>query len=184
MIQFVLVILVFILFFLYDVNQTTWHRKALLPFFLLGCILLGATTLLVMIQVSRGADLHLIYLLPAIVCLLFLTYVLFFALPFKDTYIKESGNIVYRQGAYALCRHPGFWLLSGFYLFAALAIRTHVMSELFILTTLLNLAYVLFQDRYTFMKQFKDYASYKEEVPFLLPTLKSMKTCVRTWRKN
>lgn len=49
--------------------------------------------------------------------------------------------------------------------------------------SLLNLFYVVLQDRYTFPRIFSDYESYQQKVPFLLPNRESLKRCVSTLRK-
>lgn len=96
-------------------------------------------------------------------------YLLFFALP-KDSYTDpERRRTVCDRGAYALCRHPGFWSLAGMYLFLYLALPSRPMLTLAALITICNLIYIVFQDVYIFEKTFSDYAAYKKRVPFLLP---------------
>ncbi len=47
---------------------------------------------------------------------------------------------------------------------------------------LFDIAYVVFQDRWSFPKQFPEYDDYRQSTPFLLPNVRSIRQCVRTWR--
>ena len=48
---------------------------------------------------------------------------------------------------------------------------------------LLNFLYVVLQDGVTFPRVFIDYNIYKQRVPFLIPTVKSIQICIQTWKK-
>jgi protein-S-isoprenylcysteine O-methyltransferase Ste14 len=110
-----------------------------------------------------------------------LIYTLFFALPFKNTYIETKGsNKVNKSGVYALCRHPGVLWFVGFYTFLGLALKIQLLLTAAVVFSLLNILYVIFQDRWTFMKVFEDYDKYKKDTPFLFPNLKSIKRCIQT----
>jgi protein-S-isoprenylcysteine O-methyltransferase Ste14 len=106
---------------------------------------------------------------------------LFFALPFKNTYIdKEELPRICQSGVYALCRHPGVLWFMGFYIFLGLALMIPLLLTAAVVFNILNILYVLFQDRWTFMKSFENYDKYKENTPFLLPNSKSIKNCLKT----
>jgi protein-S-isoprenylcysteine O-methyltransferase Ste14 len=109
-----------------------------------------------------------------------LIYTLFFALPFQDTYIKEKSHTVCKNGVYALCRHPGVLWFTLFYAFLGLAVMIPTLFVAGSLFSILNILYVLFQDRWTFMKSFENYEGYKVDTPFLVPNKKSIKHCLRT----
>jgi hypothetical protein len=47
---------------------------------------------------------------------------------------------------------------------------------------LLNFLYVVLQDGVTFPRVFTDYNIYKQRVPFLIPTVKSIQMCIQTWK--
>ena len=51
------------------------------------------------------------------------------------------------------------------------------------LFSLLNLAYAWFQDRITFPRTFCDYETYRERVPFLIPTGNSIRLARQTWNR-
>ena len=124
-----------------------------------------------------------IFTLLAFLFLVLLVYTLFFALPFHDTYIHgTTAPSLCRSGVYALCRHPGVLWLSGFYLCLYAALGTRMLLAAFVVFTLFDIAYVVFQDRWSFPKQFPEYDDYRQSTPFLLPNVRSIRQCVRTWR--
>ena len=49
---------------------------------------------------------------------------------------------------------------------------------------MLDVAYALFQDRWTFVRLFPDYREYRQETPFLLPTAASWRRCFHTLKKG
>ena len=102
-------------------------------------------------------------------------YVLFFALPFDDTYIKNATLTLVDHGAYALCRHPGFWVFTLFYLFLCLFLSNPVLLVGLFLYTGCNFFYICLQDHYIFPLYIRDYKEYKKNVPFLLPTRQSIR---------
>ena len=104
------------------------------------------------------------------------------ALPFSDTYIEENIHKVCRTGCYALCRHPGFWVLAGAMVSLALSVMTWHMWIVAIMVNVGNFIYICYQDKVSFPCQFDDYDEYKKEVPFLIFTSQSIKKCISTWR--
>jgi protein-S-isoprenylcysteine O-methyltransferase Ste14 len=110
-----------------------------------------------------------------------LIYTLFFALPFKNTYIETEGSPkVCQSGVYALCRHPGVLWFIGFYAFFGITLQLPLLLIAAVIFSLLNVFYVIFQDNWTFMKIFVNYAEYKKVTPFLIPNNKSIKRCLQT----
>ena len=118
-------------------------------------------------------------MIPGAVSFGLTVYSLFFALPFTETYVHIPGKtVVCDRGMYALCRHPGvLWFCFG-YLFLALAWGTGLIWGMAIVYSLLNVGYVILQDRWTFPRTFDDYEGYRKRVPFLIPTAGSLK---RAW---
>ena len=111
-----------------------------------------------------------------------LIYTLFFALKFDDAYKNtENKQPCVKTGVYALCRHPGVHMMILMYLCLYLAFQNETMLFMLIGFNLLNIGYVILQDIIIFPKQFVDYDKYKKIVPFLVPTIKSIRSCIRTF---
>ena len=89
-----------------------------------------------------------------------------------------------KSGVYALCRHPGVLWLAGFYLFLWLALGGVVPLAAFVVFGLLDVIYVVIQDRIIFPALFDDYGEYQEQVPFLRPDKMSLLECRRTWKRG
>ena len=107
---------------------------------------------------------------------------LFFALKFDDAYKNtENKQPCVKTGVYALCRHPGVHMMILMYLCLYLAFQNETMLFMLIGFNLLNIGYVILQDIIIFPKQFVDYDEYKKIVPFLVPTIKSIRSCIRTF---
>lgn len=174
--------LAFLLFMIYDVNSITAKCRLLQSGFFLGCILLIAATsgLLASVwaETAWGAARTTIFIALAILFLLLLIYTLFFAIPFKGTYIKpDLEPETCTTGFYALCRHPGVLCFMGFYFSLWLAFSGALLLLATILFSLLNLCYIILQDRWVFMRTFADYGDYKKLTPFLIPNYQSIKRC-------
>lgn len=105
---------------------------------------------------------------------------LFGALPVKDTY---TGGVPAQKlvdsGLYAMCRHPGalFFPLMSICLALALGRSSLLVNSL--LASSLNLLYVIFQDQVVFPSTIPGYSSYRQRVPFLLPTAQSIARALR-----
>lgn len=181
MLHYILIIIAFSLFFLYDFNQIKLHKSWLQPTFFIGCSILALSVIHVILQ-EWNKDVNYLYLLFSMLFFCGLIYVLFFALPFYETYVEESSSKVCRIGIYALCRHPGFWMMLGFFLCLSLTFPTKHMLLVSFLCNLCNFLYILFQDKITFPCEFIDYHEYQKEVPFLMFTKQSIMTCRKTWR--
>lgn len=179
-------VLGFIFYFIYDVNSVCWKNKWLQKFFLCGTCLISLSTISIFLEQAKflqfGTD-TIIWGIAAAVFFLLLIYTLFFAIPFKETYMTEqSERKAYTEGIYALCRHPGVLWFAGFY--ASLACITGGnMWVLTIVLTGLNFLYILFQDIWTFPRIFSNYEEYQKSTPFLLPDRKSIRYCIKTLRR-
>lgn len=185
--EFVLGLVGFALFFLYD-----WHSvKPAVPvcgsFFALGCVCVAVGTGW---SLWRAVDnlwppgaVRAALLVMCAVGLAGMVYTLFFALPFSETYVEQSvGRAAYMGGMYALCRHPGVLWFAVAYLCLAGAMGTACGWLFCALMVALNLGYVVFQDRWTFPRTFCNYAEYCRSTPFLWPTGSSVRRCIRTLR--
>jgi protein-S-isoprenylcysteine O-methyltransferase Ste14 len=185
MIYIILGVFAFLLFIIYDINSVLMKIKLLQACFFIGFLLLMVATIGIVIEAWDIILFHTLRMVGfgtfAGVFLYLLIYTLFFALPFKDTYIENEGlPKVCNNGVYALCRHPGVLWFTGFYLFIALALNIPLLLTAAIIFSSLNILYVIFQDQWTFMKVFDDYEQYQIETPFLIPNRKSIKRCFET----
>ena len=164
----------FILYFLYDLNQITIKSKLLKPTFTVGSLCLTIAWFSVFFSkkvIIFNYFLQIIFLLLAIISLILLVYTLFFAIPFKETYVEEEFNKVVKTGIYGFSRHPGVIFFFGFTIFASLAAGNLQLLQDSLIYNVFNLMYVIYQDIYIFPKCFIDYNQYKKEVHFLLPRI-------------
>lgn len=185
MVYFFLGITAFLFFIIYDVNMIILKLKLFNSFFFLGFLFLMIATGGIIFESQyfiKGDVLRMIIFgIPTIIFFILLMYTLFFALPFRKTYIKaDESKDVCQKGVYALCRHPGVLWFNGFYLFLWLTFGSSFLFWAGLTFSFSNLIYVIFQDRWTFMKKFKDYQEYKEKTPFIIPNCMSIKHCLKT----
>lgn len=179
--------LAFALFILYDVNSLIWQNRWCSKCFFAGCLLLsGATVMMVAAAAPTANWTHRAAVAALLACgvfLVLLVYTLFFALPFESTYQSTSAAdkpIVCQSGVYALCRHPGVLWFAGFYFCLYLAFGDRTLLLAAVLFSMLNVLYVIFQDRWTFVHVFDQYPAYQASTPFLLPTAQSIRRCFAT----
>ena len=93
----------FLLYFLYDINSIKWKNSVLQKFFAIGSICVAGSTAWVLVESLSRKIVH-----PAVCVILgagsliflgLLIYTLFFALPFDETYVKESKErMAYTEG--------------------------------------------------------------------------------------
>ena len=188
----------FVLYFLYDVNSVLWKNKILNTFFFAGTGILLIAAVGVFTEAAAGgfaaaADFPGYVRITAAVFLavflILLVYTLFFAVPFQKTYMTNTGigngqnkRRVCKMGMYALCRHPGVLWFTGIFMCLWIEFpggQTGIFSAE---VCIMNVAYVVFQDKWTFTKVFCDYDTYKKEVPFLIPTVSSTMNCLKTMK--
>lgn len=174
----------------YDV-WTVCRAGARLPQALFGAGILCDAAVTVWMLWSSQSALDRLGLRPvlfwglAVLFLAVLVYTLFFALPFRSTYVDPTQRRpVCRSGMYALCRHPGIIWFS--LLYAALYLAVPIPATLWGGAVLCggNLLYIVVQDLWTFPHTFFDYDAYRKEVPFLIPTSKSLRRALQTWPKR
>lgn len=173
-------ILGFIACCIFDINKIRWHRKFLNYFFTIGSLLIAVSTLWAVsrtefsILIDNFKFYHIGYLLGLLLSCTALIYVLFFALPFDHTYIENRPLALVDHGAYALCRHPGFWPFGLFYICLGLFLSNTSLIIGSILYTGCNFIYICIQDYYIFPLYIQGYDEYKKSVPLLLPTRNSI----------
>lgn len=174
-------VLGFLCYFLYDVNSVGRIAGWMNRLFMIGTILIVAATSVLFWKrrsVLFQTPMDLLWMAGGVFFLYLLIYTLFFALPFDETYVKESRyRKAYTEGVYALCRHPGVLWFAGMYLFAALLWKSLEGLIFFVVMVILNIFYIIFQDYYSFPKTFSNYREYQRSTPFLIPNRKSIQQC-------
>ncbi len=166
----------FVLFVLFDINKAKGSRLVSLWFAAGALLLLASTGMLVAPAMSTIRPLwRNVFGGFALLWFLIYLYVLFGALPAKQTYGNGQNPAVVKSGPYALCRHPGGWC----FLFAywSLYLFSGETGMLYgaILFPVLNFLYIWIEDRYLFARYIDGYEAYKREVPFLVPNRRSMR---------
>lgn len=181
-------LLVFFLYLIYDLNSVLWQKKMLHGFFFLGNILLAGMTVFQVLEAVSQVRLCACFWIFAVlsgVFLLLLIDALFFALPFESTYLEVGQKpCVCDFGMYALCRHPGVLWFFLFYLCLGIALYPSKLIYAGMFYSILNLGYVMFQDRWTFPQSFADYENYKRTTPFLIPNPRSIRRAFETRRSK
>lgn len=174
-------VLGFLCYLLYDVNSVGRIAGWMNRLFMIGTILIVVATSVLFWKrrsVLFQTPMDLLWMAGGVFFLYLLIYTLFFALPFDETYVKESRyRKAYTEGVYALCRHPGVLWFAGMYLFAALLWKSLEGLIFFVVMVILNIFYVIFQDYYSFPKTFSNYREYQRSTPFLIPNRKSIQQC-------
>ena len=173
-----LVAAAYTLFFLYDWRLASGRgNTGSLAVFGTGCILVVvATAFLLATQLPwcPWDALSLVFLALALVSAALMIKALFFSLPAHTYTAPGQARHTYARGMYALCRHPGvLWYCL---MFASLAImlRTPAATAGCCILCIGDIAYMVFQDVWSFPRIFCDYAEYQRNVPFFLPTRASV----------
>jgi len=93
---------------------------------------------------------------------------------------KAESNQLVTSGTYALSRHPGVLWLFFYYVFGSLSFANTDILIAGIVWSLINVIYVIVQEKVIFTRIFSNYEIYKKETPMLLPTRSSIKKCLVT----
>lgn len=177
-----LTVIAYGLFFAYDVlTVKSAQVRGVSVLFYAGCLLvIAAACALVFDQAAFfGFDfIAIASLVCAAASFALMVKALFFSLPSGTYTDPEQGRPTYQKGMYALCRHPGVLWYCLFFLFVALAFRTNAAVACCAILCAGNIAYMVFQDMWSFPRTFCDYAAYRDRVPFFLPTAQSMRAAV------
>ena len=168
-------VLAFALFMIFDLNKIMWNNSKLNSLFTVGIVILGIGSYqaflanrTVMNALSCIVD-NIVWVVIAIYGLWKTCAVLFFELPFDETYKKTDKLPLVESGAYKKCRHPGFWFLLLFYTAVCITFISIKAVCFTIIVNCLNLAYIILEDLYIFPKTIEKYDDYKKRVPFLVP---------------
>lgn len=177
----------FLLFFIYDINSIIWKNRMLHRCFFVGCMLLWLSTTGILWHFKDSlvdnVNRYPGWLASALIFTGLLIHSLFFALPFKKTYINDvTDKRVYTKGVYALCRHPGVLWFIGLYLSIYFLIQQPLMLAGSLVFCFWNLTYIIFQDLWTFPRTFHDYGEYSAIAPFLIPNHSSIRRWLSTMR--
>lgn len=177
--------LAYLFFVVYDINSIIFKHKLLYSFFFVGIFLIIVAIVGIVITSLDMIQIDIIRIgifgVFTVIFFFLLIYTLFFALPFKNTYIEAEGSPkVCQSGVYALCRHPGVLWFIGFFVFLGLTLQIPLLLTAAVVFSLLNILYVIFQDKWTFIRIFENYDEYKKTTPFLIPNKKSIKRCLHT----
>ena len=175
----------FILLLLFDVCSLC--DKSIIKYFfgISGFSLIaGSSVFLIQMESYASFSLSIIALAFAIVSLFLLIYSVFIEVG-KKTYEYDNSNTLITTGTYALSRHPGVLWFLFLYLFGAVYFQNHLVLYAGLIWTVMNIIYVIIQERFIFTKLFEGYSSYIQTTPMILPSNSSLGKCITTlnWRK-
>lgn len=153
---------------------------------LLAVVLIGYATVMVCITPIRldlpGFVLPL-GILILIVAAFLLIYSLFVEIPFRATYTERgSGNQLITSGTYALVRHPGVLWLALLYIALTLLFPSTTIIIATIVWLIMDVIYIVLQDKFFFPRMFPEYGSYQKLTPFLIPNKHSISACLKSVR--
>ncbi len=119
------------------------------------------------------------FLLP--ISLSLLAYSLYVEVSFVKTYAQPGArDRLVTTGFYALTRHPGVLWFGLFLVSLLLVTRSSILAIAAPIWFLMDILWVLLQDKYFFVLMFKDYRQYQKETPILIPTRLSILRCLKT----
>ncbi|MBQ7086292.1 MAG: hypothetical protein IJM96_02305 [Clostridia bacterium] len=171
----IFVFIAFIMFIVFDINKVLWNDKKLNMLFLLGCIVLvyGSYDCFIkgrsVLEIIRCLRANLFFMVLAILGMWKTYSVLFVEIPFDETYTKTGKLPLVDTGAYAVCRHPGFWFLLIAYISICKIFFSPKALIFTIFVNILNFLYICIEDAFVFPKMIYRYDDYKKRVPFLVP---------------
>ena len=149
------------------------RRPAARGLFVAGQLLLVLATALLLWRTGAGA--------------FALCDTLFFALPAGGSGLlppKATGlRPLIDTGMFALCRHPGVLWLGLVYLALWGLLGGAALLWAFMLFFVLDVLYVLWQDIWLFPRSIEGYAAYRQRTPFLVPTPRSVRACIASFRR-
>lgn len=171
----------FALFFIGDWNDWRLKRKWLRPCFFIGVVLLVIST--VGLCIGRRSALPVLFrVVFGILALIFGAITLYAVLSVACKTGKSQEKKVFTGGLYALCRHPGVLPFIPLYLCLWLSFGLPIYAAA--LFCLLNGLLVIFEDVLVFPALLEDYDRYKLQVPFLIPSISSIKSFLRNKSKD
>lgn len=172
----------FMFLYIFDLNKLYNIHPVLNSFFALGVLLLSGSTLGILftdsVKFETGTAFKVFFSMLALVAFILMIYSLFFALPFKKTYVEMKEIKLIDTGMWALCRHVGVFWFFFLYLFLWLASGKILMFIAGVIWTSLDVIHVYIQDRWIFPQTIPEYDKYKLQVPFLIPNKASISRCL------
>lgn len=164
----------FALFFLGDLNDAFFRKKALKPCFFAGFVTLTIATAL---RLAPKVGAELLICIPALIFARLLYKALFGAFPVKPAYTDaEAEKKTVSSGVYALCRHPGVLFFAGLYICLVPALGLPLVDCVLYIALDFLLAWA--EDALIFPRSLKGYDEYKKAVPFIIPNSRSIKNCL------
>lgn len=175
---------------LYGVDYFDLKKKRLLKFFtwILGIMLLLISHLQIVLTSkiiifpeflkSIGIVLSVIFF----ILLLYSVFIEISVLGRKGCAVSSSGLI--RSGTYALSRHPGvlWYIMTLIFLFIATGAKYLLYA--IPVWSIMDILYAILQDLYFFPRLFgEEYDDYKKSTPMILPSFKSIRSCILSYRK-
>jgi protein-S-isoprenylcysteine O-methyltransferase Ste14 len=154
---------------------------------LVGCGLLAYSFLMVCLAPDK-LPLPVWSIWPGLVLLIMsislLIYSLFINLPFRKTYFATGvGNKLIKTGTYALVRHPGVLWFVPFMLSLILVSRSSLLLIAAPTFILLDIALVVVQDKFFFVRMFDGYKRYQRETPMLVPNRQSISAFINSLKQ-
>lgn len=175
----------FIPLFAYDALKLKKSSKYIALLFLLGaCMLLISTILLLRNAYALYRPGNWVFIVLSVFFFLLEVYSLFIELSIVAAYIQTEANQVVDTGTYALCRHPGVLWFGLMYLFLALAFPSVEFFLCALCYTAMDIAYVIFEEKFIFSKRIHGYRDYMKSTPLLIPNKKSFERCLNTLNKR
>ncbi|MBA7684139.1 hypothetical protein ES703_92529 [subsurface metagenome] len=112
-------------------------------------------------------------------------YSLFIEIPLAKTYRDAGvGDQLIRTGTYALVRHPGVLWYALFLLSLMFTTRSITLLVAAPVWVLMDVLYVVIQERFFFDRMFPGYKEYKRRTPMLIPTRTSISDCLKTLKRR
>ena len=123
------------------------------------------------------------FFLPASVVLL--VYSVLIEIPLVKTYGHAGvGDRLIRTGTYALVRHPGVIWYALFLLSLVLITRSVTLLVAAPVWLLMDVLYVVIQERFFLQRMFPAYEQYRHQTPMLIPTRRSIVDCFKTLKRR
>lgn len=179
-----LAIAAYMLFFFYDWRTVSRKENTgSMAIFGAACVLVvAATVILLAAQLPQCPwdAVSFIFLVLALASAALMVKALFFSLPANTYAAPAQARRTYTRGMYALCRHPGVLWYCLMYAFLAIMLRTPAAITGCCVLCLGDVAYMLFQDAWSFPRTFCDYDAYRKRVPLFFPTRASLHAACAT----
>ena len=122
-------------------------------------------------------------LLPTSVALII--YSVLIEVPLVKTYRDAGvGNRLIRTGTYALVRHPGVIWYALFLLSLVLITRSVTLLVAAPVWLLMDVLYVVIEERFFLQRMFPAYEQYRRQTPMLIPTRRSIVDCYKTLKRR